>query len=332
MESIELQKLFFQHIKSRLPDHVSFAEEIADLLEISTDSSYRRIRGEKPISFEEIKKLCQNYRISLDHILSLESNSTVFYGNWVDAQNFDFEKYLSDMHFQLLQILKSSKNTMYYEAKDIPPFHHFQFPELASFKYFFWMKTILAYPDFKNMFYEDCQLKETLSTTGIEIIKTYNQIPSVEIWGEDTVNSTIRQIEFYRDSGVFKSQDTVIRLYDELFALICHIEKEAEAGGKFLIGQSPPDEKNNFQLYFNEVFQGHNTIFIETNDEKSVYLNHGVLNYMITHDKRFCENTKMTFENTMRKSSLISSVSEKERHRYFHLLKDKIISGKKMLT
>ena len=323
MDSIELQRFFFQHIKSKLPSHVSFAEEIADLLQISTDSSYRRIRCEKPISFEEIQKLCRNYEVSLDHIFSINSNSTVFYGNWVDAGNFDFEKYLNDMLMHLTIINKAEKKIMYYEAKDIPPFHHFQFPELASFKYFFWMKTILAYPNYIKIYFEDCDLKEALHKTGMEIIKTYNKIPSVEIWGEDTINSTIRQIEFYKDSGFFKQKDTVRVLYNQLEELISHIEKQAEVGEKFLIGEKPTGDKNNYQLYFNEIFQGLNSIITETNDTQSVFLTHGVLNYMITNDKRFCEYTKKTFENTMRKSSLISSVSEKERHRYFHLLKKK---------
>ena len=324
MESIDLQKFFFQHIKSKLPAHVSFAEEIADVLAISTDSSYRRIRGEKPISFEEIQKLCRTYQVSLDHILSIDTNSTVFYGNWVDVDNFDFEKYLSDMLMQLSLIDKADKKMMYYEAKDIPPFHHFQFPELAAFKYFFWMKTILAYPLYNNLHFEDCNLKDILHKTGMDIIRTYNKISSAEIWGEDTINSTIRQIEFYKDSGIFKKKDSIGILYDQLEGLISHIENQAESGEKFLIGEKPEGDKNNFQLYFNEVFLGHNSIMTETDDTKIVFINHGVLNYMMTRDKDFCNYTKKTFENTMRKSSLISSVSEKERHRYFRLLKDKI--------
>lgn len=331
MESIELQKLFFQHIKSKLPSHTSFVEEIAEVLSISTDSSYRRIRGEKPISFEEIQKLCRNYQVSLDHILSIDNNSTVFYGNWVDSENFDFEKYLSDMLMQMTFINKAGKKMFYFEAKDIPPFHHFQFPELAEFKYFFWMKTILAYPNFNNLSFEDCNLKDALHKTGLEIIKTYNKIPSVEIWGEDTINSTIRQIEFYRDSGVFKKKESIGILYDQLERLICHIENEAEAGEKFLVGEKPSGDKNNFQFYFNEVFLGHNSILTETDDTKTVFINHGVLNYMITRDKQFCNYTKKTFENTMRKSSLISSVNEKERHRYFRLLMEKIDRRRKVV-
>jgi DNA-binding Xre family transcriptional regulator len=323
MESIELQKIFFQHIKSKLANHVSFVEDIADLLGISTDSSYRRIRGEKPITFDEIQKLCRHYQVSLDHILSINSNSTVFFGNWVDVEHFDFEKYLTDMLNQLNLINKSETKIMYYEAKDIPPFHHFQFPELAAFKYFFWMKTILSYPEYSRISFEECTLRERLAVTGKEIIRVYSEIPSTEIWSAETINSTIRQIEFYKDSEVFSKKETLHKLYNELKLLVNHIEKQAEEGEKYLVGATPKGVKN-FQLFFNEVFLGHNSIMTETDSMQTVFINHGILNYMMTRDKNFCSYTKKTMENTMKKSSLISSVNEKERHRFFHILNEKI--------
>ena len=98
MESIDLQKLFFNHVRSKLPGHLSFVEEVADTLDISTDSAYRRIRGEKPISLEEIQKVCEKFQISLDHILGLNTNSTVFFGNWIGSENFDFEKLFNLTH------------------------------------------------------------------------------------------------------------------------------------------------------------------------------------------------------------------------------------------
>src|SRR6187551_1231690 len=96
METNELQKLLFQTIKSKLPANLSFAEEIADVLNISTDSAYRRIRGEKTVSFEELQKLCIRFQLSLDQMLHSNSNVTMFYGSWVDEVNFDMDKYLKD--------------------------------------------------------------------------------------------------------------------------------------------------------------------------------------------------------------------------------------------
>ena len=328
MESIELQKMFFNHVKSKLPGHLSFVEEVADTLDISTDSAYRRIRGEKPISLEEIQKLCEKYRISLDHILQLNTNSTVFFGNWIGSDNFDFEKYVIDMLQEMKSIAALDNGLMYIETKDIPPFLHFQFPELARFKNFFWKKTILSSPDYNKMYFEDYKASEKIRSIEMEIISTYNKIHSVEIWSAETITSSIRQVDFYKESGVFLNKETPANIYDELLKLVNHIEAEAESGEKFLYGKTPSGNQKNYQLYFNEVFLGHNTILAEGTDSKTVYLNHGVLNYLITRDKHFCEATKKSLDNTMRKSSLISVVNEKERHRYFNGLR-KIIESKK---
>jgi hypothetical protein len=55
MAETDLQKELFVLIKHTLPSHISLVDEIADLLDISYDSVYRRIRGEKPISLNELK-------------------------------------------------------------------------------------------------------------------------------------------------------------------------------------------------------------------------------------------------------------------------------------
>jgi hypothetical protein len=45
---------------------------------------------------------------------------------------------------------------------------------------------------------------------------------------------------------------------------------------------------------------------------------------MMTHDKDFCANTRRYFENTMKKSALISSVNDKERNRFFNNMQEKV--------
>ncbi len=50
METIELQQQLFQHLKENLPAHLSLVDELCSLLNLSADSVYRRIRGEKPIT------------------------------------------------------------------------------------------------------------------------------------------------------------------------------------------------------------------------------------------------------------------------------------------
>ena len=79
MESAQLQQAFFNTVKSTIPSHISMVDSIAEILNISYDSVYRRIRGEKPLSMSEIKKLCDHFHISLDQVLQLESDNVVFH-------------------------------------------------------------------------------------------------------------------------------------------------------------------------------------------------------------------------------------------------------------
>src|SRR5688572_16946719 len=143
MEATTIQVNFFQHIKAMLPPHLSFVDEIAELLHISNDSAYRRIRGEKPIAFEELQVLCSHFKVSLDQFLHLRSDSIVFNGRLTGYQDFTFNDYLKGVLEQLTLFNSFEHREMIYLTKDIPFFHHCLFPELASFKFFLWRKSVL---------------------------------------------------------------------------------------------------------------------------------------------------------------------------------------------
>ena len=329
MDATEVQQTFFKHIKSIVPPNISMVDDVADLLHISNDSAYRRIRGEKSLTFEEIQLLCKHYKISLDQILTAESTATVFYGRRVDVGNFDFKSYLQDMLENLKTFAKASTKKMYYEARDIPIFHHFQYEKLAAFKYFFWMKSVLYYPEYNKRTFEETILSPELLQLGKDITRAYNSIPSAEIWVMESINTTLRQIEYYTHAGVIKQKETIAALYTELEQLIDHIREQAECGEKFLPGERPQGGQGNYQLYFNEVYLGHNSIMVEADGVQTAFINHAVLNYMMTHDAAFCDYTRRSLENNMKKSLLISSVGERERSRFFNTLAKSINESKK---
>jgi len=188
--------------------------------------------------------------VSLDQIMHIDSETTIFHGRNLDTRQFDFENYLQEILTNLKLINSAANKKMYYEAKDIPIFHHFQFPELATFKYFFWMKSVMYYPEYSKLHFEDNQLTDVFQKMGKEIIRTYSQIPSVEIWVVESINATIRQIEYYKDAGIFRKQETVDMLYDQLEALVNHISEQAEHGEKFVIGEKPKGNTGNYEPEF----------------------------------------------------------------------------------
>jgi len=332
MNSENAQVLFFQHIKSMLPPQLALVDKIGELLAISNDSAYRRIRGEKPIAFEELQKLCYYFKISLDQFLHLQNDSVIFSGQNVDSSLFDYDKYLAGV-LQNLQMMNSFESKeMYYLNKDIPFFHHFHFPELAAFKSFFWMKTVLHYPAFSNrQFRLDQCVTDNIIQTGRKISEAYYSLPSQEIWNIESINSTIRQIEYYRNSGVFAHSSDIVAIYDCLQKTIDHIEHQAESGYKFAINGSAGNKRSAYKIYINEFVLGDNTILAVLGDTKIVYINHSVLNYIITRDQGFCEYMYQHIRNIITKSTLISEVGEKERRRFFNGIREKINSRKSAL-
>ncbi len=325
MEATNIQVRFFQHLKAQLPPHLAMVDEVADLLGISNDSAYRRIRGEKPMDLEETYKLCNHFKISMDQMLHLQSDAFIFSGPLKNASGNSFENWLENLHRQFQYVNSFEKKHLIYLMKDIPPFLHFQIPELASFKFFFWMKAILHYDDLKGVkFSLNDPRYDKFHEVSKKIIQIYSQVPATEIWNIESINSSLRQIEFYREAGSFTKIEDVKILYDKMEELINHIEREAELGIKFNIGQKPASKPAEYRLFVNELILGDNTVMTELNNTRTTYLNHGVLYLVGTNDERF--NTAMfeNLENLKRKSTMISSIGEKERVAFFNRVRDKI--------
>lgn len=325
METASIQQLFFQQIKGNMPGHLAMVDEVAGVLNISNDSAYRRIRAEKPISFEELQKLCSHYKISLDKFLHLQSDSFIFEGKLKGDTGDVFDDWMQDVQQKFSFFNSYDKKHMYYLMKDIPPFIHFLVPELAKFKFYFWTKSILHYDNMKGVkFWLNDERYDRYLDTSRKIIDLYNRIPITEIWNVESINSSLRQIEFYREAGAFKVREDILVLYSKLEDLINHIEKQAEFGVKFPYAQEPKSSSVEYNMFVNELILGDNTVMADLNGTRITFLNHGVLYFVATRDERFNNVMNENMENLVKKSTMISAVGEKERVRFFNQLRDRI--------
>lgn len=326
MDQPGVQQIFFQHVKSNMAAHLSLVDEVAELLGISNDSAYRRIRGEKPLSFEELKTICAHYRISLDQLFQINNNSFLFSGPLINKDNFGIEMYLEHLLNQLNYFNSFEQRELYYISKDIFIFHCFGFHELTVFKIFFWMKTVLQYPmEGKDMQVLE-SLRENVFTLTKKMIEAYTKLPSLEIWNDNSIDATIRQIDYYRQSKIFPSDQFALNIYKSLHEMIDHVEKQAEAGCKFSINSKPTLASAPYKFYVNEFMMGDNCNLAILNNTKVVYINHSVLNIIMTKDPVFAEYTYQHAQNLIRRSTLMSYVGEKERRKFFNGLREKIES------
>jgi hypothetical protein len=120
-------------------------------------------------------------------------------------------------------------------------------------------------------------------------------------------------------------------LYEALEKLIDHLEEQATLGYKFRVGDPEKKPLASYRMCFNEIIILENSILATLNESKICFLVHSVLNVMITRDVHFCEHSSRYIQNLIKKSTLISTVSERERIRFFKNLRNRIKGRKQHL-
>jgi len=310
-----IQTSFLDQIKQHLAPNLAFADELAEMLNISRDSAYRRIRGETTLSFEEIKTLSNRFQISLDSLLGNTNEQVTFNFRVISSKGFTFDQWLGSILKNLEMIARFERKEIAWMAKDIPIVHYFQFPELASFKCFFWMKTILQYKEYAEKKYNELLIGDQLLSLTEKISAKYMQTPSTEIWSFESVQITLQQIEHYFDCELFEKATDALKVCDQYLMLINHLEKETELGYKFH-NQFPDKRGAPYKVYYNDIIIGDNTILFSMDDAAAVFItpNFFLLDTLNSH---FCDQTHHYFNNIISRSAMISGSSEKERARIF---------------
>jgi hypothetical protein len=325
METKQLQQELFKHLKETLPPHLSLADELCNLLNLSADSAYRRIRGEKPITLNELKQICEHYHISIDQLLQLKTDSVLFRAPGITNGAGPFADYMQGMLAQFQYFNSFKQAELHYLSKDAPFWYFFLFPAMASFKTFFWSKTINNEPalmdksfSLQEFPFEDC------FAIGRQILEEHNRLASVELWNLESIHSSINQVAYYRDAGIFKYREDLVAVVDSFIMMLDHLQAQAAKGVKFMPGATDVSHKGTIQLYVNELILGSNTILLALDDKKIAMVTYNVFSYLITEDKRFSAKAFDTFNTLMSRSALISKSGEKERNRFFNTLRDKV--------
>jgi hypothetical protein len=325
MTETDLQKELFNSIKNTLPSHLSLVDTLADLLNISYDSVYRRIRGEKPITLNELKTLCEHFHLSLDQVLQVKTESVLFSAPDINSVDQEFTDYLKGMLKQMKYFNSFENRQMMYQCKDAPVFYFYLFPEIGAFKTFCWIKTVLDNPEYRNKTFSFSEFPfEDCYKLGQQIIKEYAVLPSTELWNFETFNSTINQLEYYRDAGLFKTGEDFKLVIESFNKMLNHLQEQANIGLKYMPGDTDVSYKAPFKFYINEVLLGNNTFILELDGQPVSIITYNALNYLITKDIRFSKKLLHGFNTLISRSTLVSGTGEKERNRFFMMQREKI--------
>lgn len=322
-----VQDIFIQKLKETLPPSIGIAEEIAELLGISIDSAYRRIRGETDISINEIYTITKKHGISLDNIFSNLGDSVTFTYTKLTDSEVNFEKYLMRLHGHTKALNSFVDRKLFYVAEELPIFYSFFDKQLTEFKLFYWQRSVLNIPQRQSQKFEFGIMDPKLVELAHNCYLEYKKVPSVEIWTEKTIFTVTKQLEFYLESGVFANKKDALFLIQKVRELCAMLAQNAEDSRK-----EKSDTTETYQLYSSDVVLGTNCIYLKTGEVNHAYISFNTMNSLNTSNNEFCEETEHWVKNIIKKSTLISGVAEKQRYQFFSKLNAVIDNCEKQLN
>ena len=308
---------FFKLIKNVHSPHIPLAKRIAKVLNVGLDTAYRRIRGEYTMTFDEGITLCKHFGISLDEMLygigKMKYSIVPFELKGIEG-NFAFAQ-------ELLEVTENIKRMAHGEiimtAADIPAFHFIAYKELTLFQMFSWYKNVYDHPGKYEEFAEKIDAEGLMQL----LWKTHNNylnIPSSEIWTDDTMTSILKLIRYHADMKDFSDSKTPSLIYEQLFNMIEKLEEWIKRGSK-------GSKDIPYKFYINDLDIGNTFIYIKNKESSSCFFRLFTINGLNVKDKLFCDEVELWLNSIIKRSSLISEISLRDRFKFITAQKQKIV-------
>ncbi|MFT5724587.1 MAG: hypothetical protein ACI9JN_001706, partial [Bacteroidia bacterium] len=219
-----------EHLFLQQQSNTSLAKDLCDLLGLSKDSVYRRLRGDASFTLDEAVCISKEYKISLDLLMSSHFNT---FGTYRFRPLYDEEPQLSEnvkVVTKLLTYFSEQDGTLHYVAEAIPLFRLLGANKLRDFAVYYWKKVILNYPSHQLIKFDEAYFipKEYILIVD-DLVSQYHSTDLVEVWTKDTIQKLLFQIEYSVESGFITSLSIINDIYDEVKALLEEVSFAAQS-------------------------------------------------------------------------------------------------------
>lgn len=326
----DLQNYLFKIIAERYNSRTALVNDLASILQCSSDAVYRRLRGDTFLTPDQLHQLALHFKISIDRFIFSQTDNVMFSFNAFSKRIISYEDYISTISEKVQQLLSIPNVKIFYASLEIPIFYYCFFPELISFKLYVWGRSVWDMEFTRTTPFSPDLIPPTALDKAKDMLEGYLQIPSTHLWSLNIFDNTINQILYHLNAGGFKENSTALLLLDRLEQLCQHMKVMTEKGAKFHVkGQYA---MASLEVHHNEMIYTNNTILIQSPYFNGVFTAFGNPNFLFSQDERIIAYTDEWFKSVRFRSPSITVVgSEKARLYFFQKVMDKIQQAKRLV-
>jgi len=310
------QVTLFTLIQKTLPQNLSLVNVISNLLDISHDAAYRRIRGDKSVNFEEAVFLCNHFNISLDSIAKV-TNEKMIQCQYIPLDDLNsYTLYLQDLASSIENVRMAPDGELIFTAVDIPIYNYCAYKELTFLKLFSWANSAYGFTGNYNEFVTRFSSNE-LSRYFEQVSKNYLLCPSTEVWTDTTIDRILKMIFYHYEMGHLGNEDFPLLICEQLLDLLNTFYHWTETGVKGAT-ETP------FKFYVSDVDLSNTIVLFRENETANCDIKLFPINHFDVFDRRFCREAESWLHSAIQRSTLITGAAEKLKHKFFNGQRQKI--------
>ncbi|MDR2085921.1 MAG: hypothetical protein LBP72_01980 [Dysgonamonadaceae bacterium] len=221
----KLNDLLNVEILKKVPKNLKPIEYLVDMLSISKESAYRRMRGEIPFSFDEISSLSLDLDFSVDEIIGNKKEDRIFFDAISKPEGRVEESFLAILrdYYKLTEsVCKATQKDMILSINRLIPCLLLKYDSLFKLLYYQWIhqtSTIRINHPFSEI---------VIPTEISELRKKYKKLVQPMrsaniIVDKNIFLSTIREIQYYYGRKLI-SENELLTLKQDLIKLLFDIE------------------------------------------------------------------------------------------------------------
>lgn len=303
--NMNLNYLVINKVQSLITPNLKLPEFLADTLNISLQSTYRKIKGETSFNFEQVALLSQKLGFSMDEIIELENNVYSLFKLLKNPFTIPEDTFYNmlERYLNILILRSENKNSgIFMTMNRIFFLSGIPFKTLFRFYYYKWIHLTTDAPlDYR---FSDAILPKRI-TALCNKIEEYLPLVSNNIYIIDpnVLSNSLVDIQYYYRRGLINDKE-ISAIKGELEGMVDMTENIVRKGMFLNTGStynyyisSLPIESNSVYFWCNDIQESHFWIY--------------PANYVFSSEQYACSMHK-NWINSLKKYSILTTMSNEE--------------------
>jgi hypothetical protein len=300
----DLNEIIVSTVLKNIPKNIKPVIYLMELLGLSRESVYRRIRKDIPFSMDELTKLALTLNFSLDEIVEGSKRERIFFdlglknpGNSADSFSAIFQEYSTYIN----NLSKARTSSVCMALNCIYPLFTVFFSDLFKFHFFKWL--VETQDNLPRNYFSELTLPQELCTLQQKITEEIKNAKNVTVILSPNISlSIIKDIQYFYQRRLISKEDLEI-LKNDLLRMANFAENVAKTG--HLEGGN-----SQIDIYISIPYIKSNTIYLEYDDVSEVHYWIYSNNPMVIRNSEVSNIQKKWFLSLKKSSTLITQSNE----------------------